>query len=173
MRRVEVENQARFLTFSCYHRLPLFQNDKIKDLFALRLQQVHEEQRFRLTAWVIMPEHIHLLLVPNLPQYPVSALVHELKGPFGEAVLERWQELNAPVLERLRDKAGRLHFWLPGGGYDRNIFTAEEWREKFNYIHWNPVVRGLVKEPQDWPWSSARWYAGDRSGPVIVDPSER
>ena len=43
-------------------------------------------------------------------------------------------------------------------GYDMNIWTAKKVQEKLNYMHNNPVKRGLVKEPGDWPWSSWRFY---------------
>ncbi len=84
-------------------------------------------------------------------------------------ILDRWRTLEAPILPRLLDSNGHSHFWQRGGGYDRNIVTESELFEKVEYIHQNPVRRGLVKRSTDWPWSSARWYAGDRSGPVTID----
>jgi hypothetical protein len=42
--------------------------------------------------------------------------------------------------------------------------------EKLEYMHWNPVKRELVRKPEDWPWSSARWYKGDRSSVVEIAP---
>jgi len=49
-------------------------------------------------------------------------------------------------------------------GYDRNIFTADELREKIDYCHKNPLTRGLVGDPADWKWSSYRFYEfGDAS----------
>jgi hypothetical protein len=43
-------------------------------------------------------------------------------------------------------------------GYDMNIWTLKKRDEKLNYMHDNPVKRGLVKQPGDWPWSSWRFY---------------
>ena len=69
-------------------------------------------------------------------------------------------------LERLtaRQPGGKVerHFWQPGGGYDRNIFSTKALMSVVNYIHANPVRRGLVEDPLDWEWSSARWWAGRR-----------
>jgi putative transposase len=56
----------------------------------------------------------------------------------------------------------RRRFWQPGGGYDRNITSIEALRAMIDYIHANPVRRGLVARPEDWEWSSARWYRGLR-----------
>jgi putative transposase len=74
--------------------------------------------------------------------------------------------------EHMRDADGNensLRFWQAGGGYDRNIFTAEELWEKIKYIHENPVRRKLVTIATDWRWSSAADYAKLREGPLKVD----
>jgi putative transposase len=170
LRRYERPNDVRFLTFSTYQRLPLFQNDRIKDRFAHDLAAARNKFRFHLYAWVIMPEHVHLLMWPLLPECPVPTVLRELKRPFAEDVIDRWRSLSARVLDRLQGSDGAAHFWQPGGGYDRNIHSMKEFNEKRNYIHNNPVTRGLVARPEDWPWSSARWYAGDRTGPVSLNP---
>ena len=70
---------------------------------------------------------------------------------------------------RLTDSRGSVRFWQRGGGYDRNIHTENELEEKIVYIHENPVRRGLVLQATDWRWSSARWYAGVRTGQLEVD----
>ncbi len=169
LHRIEQTHDLRFLTFSTYDRLPLFLNDRIRDLFATHLEAARVAFSFNLYAWVVMPEHIHLLLWPLLPEHPVSALLSQLKRGFARQVVERWREIRASVLPRLTMPDGSIRFWQRGGGYDRNIFSSEETSEKLNYIHQNPVTRGLVTRPQDWVWSSARWYAGDRAGPVQID----
>ncbi len=166
--RVEVPKQLRFLTFSCYQRLPLFQNDRIKDAFAERLEFSRRELGFRLKAWVIMPEHVHLMLAPP-PSCTVRHFLSHLKGVFAQRVIHRWRELEAPVLGKIRGPDGRYHFWQEGGGYDRNIFTDTERNEKLLYIHENPVRRGLSTTSTDWAWSSARWHAGERSSPPFLD----
>ena len=53
----------------------------------------------------------------------------------------------------------RRRFWQPGGGYDRNVVEPATAVRVIEYIHANPVRRGLVERPEDWPWSSARGYA--------------
>ena len=160
MKRFEGLGHARYLTFSCYQRLPLLNNDRIKQVFVDRLHAVRLERPFQLWAWVIMPEHVHLLIFPRLPEHPVDTILHSLKRPVAEKVLGRWKQINAEILNRVADRNGRLHFWQTGGGYDRNIASEDELWEKVTYIHENPVRRGLVDRAIDWPWSGARWYAG-------------
>ena len=159
-KRYEIKNQPRFLTFSCYQRLALFNNDKIKNRFVEHLSDVQQTKSFELVAWVIMPEHIHLLLTPDLPDHPVPNILETLKRGFAREVLSHWRSLQAPILSRIGRANGTMYFWQRGGGYDRNVRDEKELQEKFDYIHNNPCKRGLVESPTDWPWSSARYAAG-------------
>jgi putative transposase len=158
MRRFDIEAHARFLTFSCYKRLPLFQNDAIKRLFVDRLSQSMATHQLHLLGWVLMPEHFHLIVFPS-GKSDIGRFTHNLKRPFAEAVLKRWKELNAPILKHIAHGTGH-RFWQTGGGYDRNLTSSDELRNKLEYMHNNPVKRSLVSTAIDYPWSSARWYAG-------------
>ena len=53
--------------------------------------------------------------------------------------------------------------------YDFNVRTRRKSIEKLKYLHRNPVVRGLVARPEDWPWSSFRHYAMGENGPVEIE----
>lgn len=169
VRRFEVNQQPRFLTFSCFDRLQLLKNDKIKQAFIERLQAAREQTHFRLISWVIMPEHVHLIIVPALPEFPLSKVLPVLKRRFAEQVIRRWKQLRAPVLKLIRQPDGSYRFWQHGGGFDRNVRDDSELWEKMNYIHVNPVKRGLAESPVDYPWSSARWYSGPREREVEID----
>lgn len=156
LKRIEHPGHARFLTFSCYQRMPLFENDQIKSAFMNHLIRARETTGFQLWGWVVMPEHVHLLLRPPKDQ-SIPKILKTIKGGFSAKVLKRWRELNAPILERITDRKGS-HFWMAGGGYDRNIYSKQAFFEKLEYIHTNPVTRGLVNQISDWPWSSSGWY---------------
>ena len=158
LRRVAQAGHARFLTFSCHRRLPLLDHDGIRGLFVDRLAKVCASEQVRLLGWVIMPEHVHLLVFPET-EPDIERFSHTLKRPVAEAVLRRWKGLDAPILRRIVHGTG-YRFWQTGGGYDRNLFNPEALREKVQYMHDNPVRRGLVKAATDYAWSSARWYAG-------------
>lgn len=159
---------ARFLTFSCYNRLPLLGNARIRDQFVEAIVAARRDQPFQLIAWVVMPEHVHMMILPS-PGHPVSRVMSALKRPFAEVVVGRWRELKAGVLHRITGEGGRARFWQPGGGFDRNVRDEAELFREIAYIHENPVERGLAKKATDWAWSSARWYAGRRDGTVGVD----
>jgi len=85
----------------------------------------------------------------------------------------RYLQDNAPKwLARVTLREGqrlRQRFWQLGGGYDRNITSTEALRAVIDYIHANPVRRGLVARAEDSEWSSARWYAGLRPVKLAMD----
>ncbi len=170
LRRYDIPGHLRFLTFSCYHQLPLFKNDAIKNVFVQRLAVVRKQQSIGVIAWVIMPEHIHLLIQPKSHDVSMAKILQSIKGPVAQHVILRWRTINANrVLGQITTPNGQLRFWQVGGGYDRNVTSQEEMEEKINYIHQNPVRRGLVERATDWAWSSARWYLGERDSVVIID----
>ena len=156
--RHDHEGHARFLTFSTLNRQPFFNDPNLCNEFADQLMRTHDRHSFKLHAWVIMPEHVHLLIFP-IGEASVSKMLIGLKRPVATRALRHWRDTGANVPER---------FWQQGGGYDRNVFTRDEFNEKIDYIHQNPVKRGLVKNPGDWVWSSYRaWKKLDSSWPTL------
>ena len=167
MRRME-DLGPRFLTFSCHQRLPLLGRPEWRDAFAESVATARARCGFRLLAWVAMPEHVHLILVPG-NACKVSRILVAIKQPIAQQALHRWRSEGAPILPKLEVSAGRHRYWQAGGGFDRLVRDDDELEREVRYIHANPVRRGLVAQPTDWPWSSARWYAGDKAGAVPID----
>jgi putative transposase len=167
MRRREVPGGVRFITFSCHRRLPLLGHAAIRDVFAEALAPARERHAFELFAWVVMLEHVHLLVRPHAR---LDEALRSLKTSVAKRVLSRWRELRAPILERIRTSDGALRFWQKGGGFDRNVRDEDEFCREVCYIHRNPVERGLVARPEDWTWSSVRWWMGERGGEIDCDP---
>ena len=106
--------------------------------------------------------------IPNCVFATVAEAGHsahwERAAEWNRIVLAFLRQQASPFLQRLRDEQpnGTVHhrFWQRGGGYDRNLTSAEALRAVIDYLHANPVRRGLVASAEDWEWSSARWYAG-------------
>ena len=166
LKRIDLPRHGRYLTFSCYRRMPLLNNDRIKDAFVDHLAFVRKQMDFQLLAWVVMPEHVHLLVLPG--KASVTAILRRLKAPFAKQILARWRALDAPVLPQLIDAHGEHRFWQRGGGYDRKVVSEAVVHQTIDYIHANPVRRQLVHRVTDWRRSSSRWYAGKRrNGPTI------
>jgi putative transposase len=112
-----------------------------------------------------MPEHVHLLVVPADPEPEIDRYLAQIKQPFSKWMKRQLIEANSPLLQRLmvQERPGKtcFRFWQEGPGYDRNLSTPAIIEASIEYIHMNPVRRGLVKRAIDWKWSSASWYLLD------------
>ena len=154
--RYNEPGHAHALTFSCAGRLPLLENEAACRLLVAALAAARAGQEFDIWAYVFMPEHVHLLLWPRRRDYSISTILHAIKRPMS-----------------YRAKAQGLYrgvsFWLPGGGFDRNIDNARAIYEEIDYMHANPVRRGLCERPTDWKYSSARFWAGGTDVPLPMD----
>ncbi len=170
LHRREISGDVRFLTFSCHRRLPLLSDSVIRDLVINTLEIARERCQFELFAWVVMPEHVHLLLRPDLGTADAADICRAVKQPVAQRAIRQWRESHDQTLDRLVVTDGRTRFWQAGGGFDRNVRTEAEFFRELWYIHTNPVTRGLVTHPTEWAWSSARTYLGiDRRVPLDAD----
>jgi putative transposase len=120
-----------------------------------------------------MPEHAHVLLFPRDDHYDVAQILKSIKQRVARKATN-WLRQHAPEwIEHLRitwpDGRTEFRFWEQGGGYDRNIFEPKVAWAAVDYLHHNPVRRGLVSCATDWPWSSARCYAGWVNVELLVD----
>jgi putative transposase len=168
MKRREIDGDIRFITFSCQRRLPLLSNPAIADLFADRLAWTRRNHKFKLYAWVLMPEHVHLLVLPARGS-TLEAALRSLKLSFSTRVLARWKQVAPGMLKKIDDGQGNPRFWQAGGGFDRNVRHMTEFMREVRYIHRNPVERGLVLTPELWRWSSVRWWMGHRDAEIDCD----
>ncbi len=172
-RRYDDPGQAHGLTFSCYQRLPLLSKDRTRRWLIEAIDEARRRARFELWAYVIMPEHVHLLLAPRSPSVGISQILGRIKRPVGRQAIAYLESTSPGWLARLTvvrsDGTDERRFWQAGGGYDRNVVESETAWKMVDYFHLNPVRRGLVGRPEDWEWSSARWYAGIRPVPLEID----
>ena len=169
MRRREIPGGVRCITFSCQRRLQLLTNHNISQLFVDAMACARSKHHVEIFAWVVMPEHVHLLCRPP-KEVPLDRVLLGIKMSVAKRVLERWKALNAPILAEVTDATGRPRFWQKGGGFDRNVRDNLEFAREVKYVHHNPVERGLVVRPEAWPWSSVRWWMGQRDGEFVCDP---
>ena len=118
--------------------------------------------KFDLIAFVYMPEHLHLLVLPRTEDSKVSSLLKAIKRPYSYRIKQLLKQSDSELLEKLtvRQRPGVMTFryWQEGPGYDRNLHSPNAIEAAINYIHLNPVRRGLCTNPIDWKWSSARLY---------------
>ena len=159
------------LTFSCYRRMPLLTNDVWREMLCRSIDTAIDRWQFRLVAFVLMPEHVHLLVYPTETPVKIDRLLSAMKQPYSVRIKRLLEAAHSPLLERLtvQERPGKTAFryWQEGPGYDRNLSTERAVLAAIDYIHNNPVRRRLVAEATQWKWSSARWYASNRE---LTDP---
>ena len=165
--RIYGRGHLHFITFSCYRRLPLLRSGRARNVFVEILDEVRDRYGFSLVGYVVMPEHIHLLVGEPKRGNP-STVIHGLKLRVSKR------------MRRMRRKAAAVQKTFPSHGlvaprfwqarfYDFNVFSAKKRREKLEYMHRNPVTRGLVKDPKDWVWSSDASYSGRGTPLAAID----
>ncbi|SRR5258708_5567109 len=148
LHRYQQCGDLHFLTFSCCKRLPYLHNREAADLFESALEDVRRRYSMAVLGYVVMPEHVHLLV--NEPK----------RGPLDRAI----QALKISVSRRRPQRP----FWQ-AWYYDFNVHSAEKTTEKLRYLHRNPVARGLVNKPEEWPWSSYLHYQSGVEGTVQIE----
>jgi putative transposase len=149
--RYQHTGHFHFVTFSCYQLRPLLADRLGYAVFEEALEEVRQRFQFVIVGYVLMPEHVHLL-IGEPRSAPLSSALQALK-----------QQTSA----RLK-KPDDLRFWQRRY-YDFNVLHHDKTVEKLKYIHRNPLRRGLVTKPEEWPWSSYRHYLTGERGTVEIE----
>jgi putative transposase len=147
LKRRQQTGSHHFITFSCHDRRPYVASTEAKSLFERTLEATQLYYGFHVVAYVVMPEHVHLV-VSEPPETVLGTALGVLK-------------------RNVSAKRPEKPFWLPRY-YDFNISENDKLFEKLRYIHRNPVRRGLVETPEQYAWSSFRNYALREQGTVTI-----
>jgi putative transposase len=166
------QKHLHYLTAGTYRRARIFDSDRFKLKFVQTLDDLRTELGFKIVGYVLMPEHCHLLIWPGALANP-SRIMQKLSERTANFILRNlrrnfvfpWCQKMLKQFELPPTVHHHAHYrvWQKRG-YDMNIWSEKKRIEKMNYMHNNPVKRGLVAQPGDWPWSSWRfYYLEDRS----------
>ncbi len=172
-KRYNTPGHAHFLTFSCFQRRPFLAKDRSRGWLIDAINSARDKHHFDLWAYVIMPEHAHIVLFPTIDPYDISAIFKSIKLSVANTAIAYVKRYASEFLVQMTDAQpngnSSIRFWQRGGGYDRNLHSFEEIWEKIDYIHNNPVKRELCGRADDWNWSSAADYSGLRKGPIELN----
>ncbi len=146
--RFQQTGDLHFITFSCFGRKPYLAPRAAKELFETSLEKMRRRYGFAVLGYVVMQEHVHLLV----------------NEPARCSLARALQALKLSVSVQQRERP----FWLRRY-YDFNVHSAEKITEKLRCLHRNPVARRLVEKPEDWQWSSFRHYATGIEGTVAIE----
>jgi putative transposase len=152
LKRYQHTHQLHYITFTCFHRAPSLQTAEARDVFVQTFERVRVRYGFYVVGYVVMPEHVHLLI--SEPE----------RGSLAVA-LQMLKQVSSRQLCRVSLGGA---FWQ-ARYYDCNVWSKRKRVEKLRYIHRNPVKRGLCVKPEDWAWSSFRSYAAGEDSVVEIE----
>lgn len=150
-KRFQHQRCLHFITFSCYRRMQLLKNPAARKVVETELERVRRWYECFIIGYVIMPEHVHLLITEP-ERGELSVVIQMLKQ----------------ITSRRLRPAHLGRFWQVRY-YDFPVWSEKKRIEKLRYIHRNPVCRGLAARPEDWEWSSFRQWATGCDGSVEVE----
>ncbi len=169
--RFNTPGDPHFLSFRCYKNRKFLNYNRTRNYLIQALNKAREKQKFDIWAYVIMPEHVHLLIWPRFEVYSISEILKSIKQSVAKKSIN-WLRKNRPgILVYLETGLDYdpYRFWQAGGGWDENVNSQKAIGEIMSYIHLNPVKAGFVGRPQDWYWSSARAWMEDALDPLEID----
>jgi putative transposase len=142
--------------------MPLLTDEHWRRLLAESITIATANHGYSLLALVFMPEHVHLLVLPQHHDPKISDLLSAIKRPYSFRIKMLLEKSNSQLLTELtirqRKDVMTFRYWQEGPGYDRNLDSGQSIEGALNYIHLNPVRRKLCERAIDWKWSSARHY---------------
>jgi putative transposase len=158
LRRVTGRGDLHFITFCCYQRRALLGTVRARNLAVQILGQVRARYGFALVGYVIMPEHVHLLIGESETVSPAK-VVQVFKQRLSRRMRARKRAEAKQLRLRFSEGEAELRRFWQRRYYDFNVYTRAKLREKLDYMHANPVKEKLVAHPREWPWSSWSYYA--------------
>lgn len=175
--RFQETKHSHFVTFSCRHRQAHFVSPELFELFVQCLEEMRLRFDMCVYGYVVMPEHVHLLL-SEPAQVRLAEALHFLKLSFAKRARRlRFPLAQATETQVSAQRAGaNLGHTRPSSTlfwekryHDRNVRDHDEFVVKLRYLHRNPAKRGLVRTAEEWPWSSYRHYALREIGVVEIE----
>ena len=155
--QISRDSQALFITAVTKDRLPVFRTDAIRVVTCKALEEARNSGQFLIFAYVIMPDHLHLLT--NCPNTSADILRY-VKGLTGRRVIDYLKEQGYDSsLAKLRHEQWKRNHSHSLWQQEKNvlsIFSEAMFMQKVNYIHLNPVRADLVDRAVDYRWSSTR-----------------
>lgn len=176
LKRYQEAGHLHYVTFTCYHRIQYLNSALARDVFEQALERVRRWYNLQVIGYVVMPEHVHLLL--SEPECSSLAVALQMLKQISSRKLHKMgvHRMGGPRFRPLLAKRG-----VAKGGeqvaqpvwqkryYDFNVFSDHKRIEKLRYMHRNPVKRGLVEKPEDWKWSSHCHYLTGIEGVIEIE----
>ncbi len=159
LKRFHESRQTHFITFTCYRHLKHLASHALCAQAISSLEMTRAKFGLRVYAFVLMPDHVHLLVSePGTSALAAAVQSFEISSSKSSSAERTLDGITSPLWQK------RYH--------DRNVRDHGEFLEKMQYILRNPVRRGLCASPEEWRWSSFNHYAAGQHVGVEIE-SER
>ena len=167
--RISETEYPYFMTCTIVGWLPVFTRSEAVEIILDSWRYLQRERELKLFGYVIMENHLHLIasdpelvkVMKEFKSYTARQIIDLLESRSAETIL---RQLRAHKLRHKRESTYQV--WQEGS-QPKQVQNGDMMRQKLEYIHYNPVKRGYVDEPEHWRYSSARNYAG-REGMIEV-----
>ena len=166
LKRFYDRRHLHFITFSCYRRLPLLAQPRRRDALLRMIEHVRKQHRCPVLGYVVMPEHLHILIAPPDIGDP-STFMKAIK----QRSSRQFRARRKVKVRSLFADAQLKQFWQKRF-HDFNVYSDHKRVQKIRYMHRNPVKRRLVAAPELWHWSSYRFYILDEPGTLTITKFE-
>jgi len=166
-----------FVTTTVIGRKEILSNTPIAKIILQSLDFLRKDGRIKLFSYVIMPDHLHLVILPleyKGRNQTISDLMRDFKKFTSKRIIEKLKEHKREALLSFFSRSakayrGQMYKVWEEGFFDENIYTQDFLNQKIQYIHHNPVKKGLVKEPEDYPFSSAKNFISKGKSFLEID----
>ncbi len=184
LKRIYLVDEVYFITSKTYNNKPIFNNKNNCELFFKVLKDCKEKYNFKLYGFVLIPNHVHLLIMPD-DKINISDTIHRIKGNFAyQYIITQKQARNhkgsATWLEEkithTNDNPARAaeplwlgnHVWQKSF-HDHIVRNDLDFDEKLNYIHGNPYKHNITNNLDNYPWSSYQNYYLNNNKLIKID----
>jgi putative transposase len=170
LKHYDHDGRERFVTFCTHKRIAVLTNTAFRKIIVECLEDVRRSYDLHLLGYVIMPEHVHLVVVPP-KDIELGTVIGKLKRLSAKRIHDLLRANNGDLVHRLtvmRNGRQRFALWQRRC-FDHNCRSDESVWEKVEYCHNNPVTRDLVAKQEDWKWSSCRWYLRKQDAVLRMD----
>lgn len=178
--RFNEASYAHFVTTKTFENRQIFKDERCCEILLRDIDFYRKRLGFKLLGYVIMPDHLHLMVwwdIDEQKDLTISRIMHDIKGLSAQNLSRHLlgsrgvsASTDSQGAKALATRANKrvIKIWQPSF-YDFNICSEQKLHEKLNYIHYNPIRAGLCEKPEDWPWSSYRFYEYGEGGKIKID----
>ncbi len=160
-----------FITSTIIEWIPIFTSEKYFDILINSIKFCQTNKGLRVYSYVILDNHFHMIVKDEY----LSETMKSLKSFTAQKIVEQLQNdrkswlLNQLEFYKLNHKKESSHQVWQESFHPKEILTDDILEQKLDYIHFNPVKRGLVIEPEHWRYSSAGFYYTGTEGVIKID----